>query len=346
MNQQFEFQFPWLLGLLALLPFYALLLGRPGRISALHFSSSELIRAVGAQARSAAGRFLLFLRLLCIMLVIIAVAGPRFANDRVESQTRSVDILLVLDLSLSMLALDMSPPDQNTTRLDIAKSVLEEFVRRRPSDRIGLVAFSGAPYLASPLTSNHEWLIGNLRRLRINLIREMGTAIGDGAATAIKRLMMVRDSKSRVVILLTDGDHNRGELDPIPTAQMAAAMGVKIYTIGIGKPEPCLLPDFNVDTGELVFGPDGKPVFRATIPAANYEVLQTMAQITGGRFYTTADQHGLERIYNEIDRLEKAEVAMRRYVAYTPLFQWPLLAGLAVLTLELLLANTRFRRIP
>src|ERR1051325_11698266 len=116
MNQQFQFQFPWVLRLLALLPLYALLLGRPGKISALRFSSGELVRAVGGAARSAAGSFLLFLRLLCVGLVIVALAGPRFANDRIESQTRSVDILLVVDLSLSMLALDMR--DRKSTRLN------------------------------------------------------------------------------------------------------------------------------------------------------------------------------------------------------------------------------------
>jgi Ca-activated chloride channel family protein len=346
MNQQFEFQFPWLLGLLALLPVYALLFGRPGKFSALRFSSGELVRAVGGAARSAAGSFLLFIRLLGVALVIVALAGPRFASDRVESQTRSVDILLVVDLSLSMLALDMSPPDQLVTRLDIAKSVIEDFVHKRTSDRIGLVAFSGAPYLASPLTLNHEWLAQSVQRLQLNLIREPGTAIGDATATAVKRLLKLKGSKSRIVILLTDGDHNRGELEPIPAAQIAATMGVKVYAIGIGKPEPCMLPAFNFDTGQILRDPNGKPVFTVTIQPANYEVLRTMAAMTGGRFYTGASQRQLERIYNEIDQLEKTEVILKREVSYTPLFQWPLLAALAVVGLELLLSNTRYRRLP
>jgi Ca-activated chloride channel homolog len=346
MNQQFEFQFPWVLGLLALLPVYALLLGRPGRFSALRFSSGELVRSVGGMARSAAGNFLLFIRLICVALVIVALAGPRFANDRIASQTRSVDIVLVVDLSLSMLALDMSPPGQTVTRLDIAKSVIEDFIQQRTSDRIGMIAFSGAPYLVSPLTLNHDWLTQSLQRLRLNLIREPGTAIGDATGAAVKRLLSLKDSKSRIVILLTDGDHNRGDMDPVPAAQIAAAMGVKVYTIGIGKPEPCMLPAFNWDTGDLVLDPAGRPIFTVTIQPANYEVLQTMAEITGGRFYTGASRTQLERIYGEIDQLEKAEVILRREVAYTPLFQWPLLAGLAVFALELLLANTRYRRIP
>ena len=346
MNQQFEFQYPWLLGLLALLPLYALLFGRTGKSSAIRFSSGELVRSVGTATRRAAGSALLFLRLLCVALVIVALAGPRFANDRAESKTRSVDILLVVDLSLSMLALDMSPPGQAVTRLDIARSVIEDFVRRRPSDRIGLVAFSGAPYLASPLTLNHEWLIQSLQRLRINLIREPGTAIGDATGAAVRRLLTLKDSKSRIVILLTDGDHNRGEMDPIPAAQVAAAMGVKVYPVGIGKPEPCMLPAFNWDTGELILDPAGRAVPTVTIQPANYDVLQTMAQITGGRFYTAASRRQLERIYGEIDKLETADVILYRQVSYTPLFQWPLLAALALLACELLLANTRHRRIP
>jgi Ca-activated chloride channel homolog len=345
MNQQFEFQYPWMLGLLALLPLYVLLLGRPGRLSALRFSSSELLRHVGNTIRSAAGGLLLFLRLLSAALLIVALAGPRFANDRIESQTRSVDILLVVDLSLSMLALDMSPPGQMVTRLDVAKAVIEDFIQRRASDRIGLVAFSGAPYLASPLTLNHDWLTQSLKRLRINLIREPGTAIGDATGAAVKRLLTLKDSKSRIVILLTDGDHNRGDLDPIPAAQIAATMGVKLYPIGIGKPEPCMLPAFN-DAGEIVPDPSGNPIFTVTIQPANYDVLKTMAAMTGGRFYTGTSRRQLERIYAEIDTLEKAEVILHRQVAYTPLFQWPLIAAIAILALELVLANTRYRRIP
>jgi Ca-activated chloride channel family protein len=239
----------------------------------------------------------------------------------------------------------MSPPGQFVTRLEIAKSVMQDFVGQRESDRIGLIAFSGAPYLVSPLTLNHPWLIQSLDRLQLNLIQEPGTAIGDATAAAVKRLLNLKDSKSRVVIVLTDGDNNRGELDPLPAAQVAAAMNAKVYTIGIGKPEPCMLPAFNWELGTIVMNA-GQPIYTVAIQPANYEVLEAMAQTTGGRFYTAANRRQLERIYSEIDQLEKAEIVLRRHVAYTPLFQWPLLAGLAVLLLELVLANTRYRRIP
>jgi Ca-activated chloride channel family protein len=141
MTENFEFQFPWLLGLLALLPVYALLRGKVGKLSALKFSSAEIARAAGAKARAAAGRFLLFLRLLVVALGIVALAGPRLANYHVETETAGIDIMLVLDLSWSMMSVDMSAPGEKITRFDIASEVLGDFIQKRPDDRIGLVAF-------------------------------------------------------------------------------------------------------------------------------------------------------------------------------------------------------------
>src|SRR5581483_11733356 len=175
----FQFQYPWLLALLALLPVYAVLRGRAGKLSALKFPSADLARAAGGAARSAAGSLLVFLRLLTVGLCILAIAVPRFANERTETQASGVDIMLVLDLSWSMMSLDMGGHDESGTRFGIASSVLEDFVSRRPNDRIGLEVFSGVPYLASPLTLNHDWVIQNLHRVHIGTIRELGTAIGD-----------------------------------------------------------------------------------------------------------------------------------------------------------------------
>src|SRR5205814_6895497 len=194
----------------------------------------------------------LFLRLLTVGLCIAALAGPRFANDQTETQASGVEIMLVLDLSWSMMALDMSGPQERVSRFDSASQVLEDFIRKRPSDRMGLVVFSAVPYLASPLTLNHGWLVENLHRLHVGLIRDLGTAIGDATAAAAKRLKDIKDSKSRIIILLTDGDNNKGELDPVPAAQLAAALGEKVYTIGIGIEEPCQLPLFDPATGKLI----------------------------------------------------------------------------------------------
>jgi Ca-activated chloride channel family protein len=346
MSPHFQFQYPWVLVLLALLPVYAFLRGRSGGLSAIRFPSADLARAAGAAARSAPGRLLLFLRLLTVALCLVALAGPRLAHDRTETQASGVDIILVLDLSWSMIALDMSGPSERITRYDIVASVIEDFIRRRNSDRIGLIVFSAVPYLASPLTLNHEWLIQNLKRLHVGVIRELGTAIGDATAAAVKRLKSLKDSKSRIIVLLTDGDNNKGELDPIPAAQLAAALGIKLYTIGIGKEEATTLPAFDPATGQLRLDAAGQITPTITVQPANYSVLGRMSRLARGKFYRATNRHELEGIYREIDRLEKTEVKLRRYTVYTPLFQWPLLAAFALFSLEILLIHTRFRRIP
>jgi Ca-activated chloride channel family protein len=346
MNGNLEFQYPWLLLLLALLPIYAFLHGRAGKLSALRFPSADIARAAGATARAAAGRLLLFLRILTVALCIAALAGPRFANDHTETQASGVDIMLVLDLSWSMMALDMAPQQEKVSRFDIASEVLEDFIHKRPSDRLGLIVFSAVPYLASPLTLNHDWLIDNLRRLHVGLIRDLGTAIGDATAAGAKRLKGLKDSKSRIIILLTDGDNNKGEIDPIPAAQLAAALGIKVYTIGIGIEQPCELPAFRPETGKLELDANGRVKFGMMLQPANYDVLGKMSALSRAKFYRATNRHELQRIYNEIDRLEKTEVKLRRFTTYRPLFQWPLLAAFGLLSLELLLANTRLRRVP
>jgi Ca-activated chloride channel family protein len=346
MSGNLQFQYPWLLALLTLLPVYAFLCGRVGKQSAVQFSSADIARAAGAKVRGAAGRLLFFLRLLIVALGIVALAGPRFANERTETSTTGVDIMLCLDLSWSMAALDMSGPHERVSRFDIAREVLEDFVRKRPVDRLGLIVFSAVPYVASPLTLNHDWLIENLNRLYVGLIRDLGTAIGDAAASAAKRVSAVKGGKSHIIILLTDGDNNAGEIDPVPAAQLAAALGAKIYTVGIGIEKPCSLPQFNPATGKLVLDPQGNVIPTMMLQPANYSVLEKMSALTGAKFYRATNRRELQSIYADIDRLEKTEVKLKRYTTYMPLFQWPLLAAFALLALEQILAHTRFRRVP
>ena len=346
MSGDFEFQYPWLLALLGLLPVYALLHVKTGKRSALTFSSADIARAAGATARAAAGRFLFFLRLLAVALGIVAMAGPRLANFHVETETPGVDIMLVLDLSWSMMAIDMGKPAEKLARFAIASGVLKDFIQKRPSDRIGLIAFSGVPYLASPLTLNHDWLAENLERLHVGIISDLGTAIGDAVAVAAKRLKAVPNSKSRILILLTDGDNNLGKIDPLPAAQLAAALGTKIYAIGIGIEQPCNLPAFDPATGRFKLDGNGNVIPTLLLQPANYSVLGKMAELSGGHFYRATNARELQNIYNQIDRLEKTEVKLRRFATYEPLFAWPLLAALALLAGELILANTRFRRVP
>jgi Ca-activated chloride channel family protein len=346
MNGEFEFQYPWLLALLGLLPVYALLPGKTGKVSALKFSSADIARAAGAQARAAAGRFLFFPRLLAVAFGIVALAGPRFADYHVETETPGIDIMLVLDLSWSMEAVDMGAPAEKLSRFAIASGVLKDFIQKRPNDRIGLIAFSGVPYLASPLTLNHDWLMENLDRLHVGIITDLGTAIGDAVAVAAKRLNAVPNSKSRVMILLTDGDNNMGKIDPLPAAQLAAALGVKIYAIGVGAEQPCNLPAFDPATGKFRLDANGNIIPTLLLNPANYSVLGKMAGLSGGRFYRATSRRELQTIYNQIDHLEKSRVKLRRFATYEPLFQWPLLAALGLLAVELILNNTRYRRVP
>lgn len=347
MTTSFEFQYPWLLLLLALLPLYAFLRGRVGPDAALGFSSGELIERVATRFRSNAGGLLLFLRLLVFALAIGALAGPRRVNDQSETESSGVDILLVFDLSWSMMALDMGGEGERTTRFDIAQQVLKDFIARRPADRIGLVVFSGVPYFVSPLTLNHDWIQTNLNRLHIGMVRELGTAIGDATAMAVKRIAGVKDSKSRIIILLTDGDNNKGELDPVPAAEVARAMKARLYTIGIGKDEPTPLPAFDTSNGHLRYDAFGQPLMTSTIlQPANYAVLGKMADLANGRFYRATNRQELESIYDDIDRLERTEVKLRHHRTYTPLFMWPLTAAFGLLLVEQVLAQTRFRRVP
>ena len=176
--------------------------------------------------------------------------------------------------------------------------------------------------------------------------RDLGTAIGDATAAAAKRLKAVKDSKSRIAIVLTDGDNNKGEIDPVPAAQLAAALGEKVYTIGIGIEEPCLLYAFEPATGKLLFDPQGNLIPTMTLQPANYSVLGKMAALSQAKFYRATSRRELQSIYNDIDRLEKTEVKLRRFTTYRPLFQWPLLAAFGLFTLEMLLSNTRLRRTP
>ncbi|HEV2692423.1 MAG TPA: VWA domain-containing protein [Verrucomicrobiae bacterium] len=346
MTGEFEFQFPWLLALLGLLPVYALLRGKVGKFSALTFSSADIARQAGARARSAPGRFLAFLRLLVVALGIVALAGPRLANYHVETETPGIDIMLVLDLSWSMMAIDMGKPEERMSRFAGASGVLKDFIAKRPNDRIGLIAFSGVPYLVSPLTLNHAWLDENIERLHIGIIGDLGTAIGDAVIVGAKRLKAVPNSKSRIMILLTDGDNNMGKIDPLPASQLAAALGVKIYTIGIGIEAPCNMPAFDPDTGQFKLDANGNIIPTLLLQPANYSVLDKMANLSGGRFYRATNHRELASIYDQINHLEKSEVKQRRFATYEPLFVWPLLAALGLLAVELILAETRFRRTP
>ena len=313
----YDFQYPWALLLLALVPVYAWLRGRVGRASAVLYPDTSLLGAAGRPVRERAGRLRVFLRLLTTVVLVVAIAGPRTANKEVERETEGVDIMLVVDLSWSMMALDMSTSRAEVTRWQASQSVIYDFLAKRPDDRIGAVVFSGKPYLLSPLTINKIWVEKGIDRMHIGSIPETGTAIGEGLAMAVDRMKNVKGRRSKVIILLTDGDDNMSKaILPVPAAELAAALGIRLYCIGLGKDEPTVLPRFDTRTGQLYRDALGRTIPMQTINPANYVMLEKMAKIADGRFYRALDQAQLGRVYEEIDRLERTEVRLRESVVY------------------------------
>ena len=344
MDLGFEFQYPWALLLLALLPLYSWLRGRVGRAAALTYPDTSLLDGIGRPVRERSGRLRLFLRLITAALLIIALAGPRTANKETERETEGVDIMMVIDLSWSMMALDMSTPRAEVTRWQASQNVIYDFLSKRPDDRIGAVVFSGKPYLLSPLTINKSWVEKGIDRMHIGIIQETGTAIGEALAMGVDRMKTVKGKGSKVIILLTDGDDNQSKaILPIPAAELAAAMGIKLYTIGLGKDEPTVLPQFDRRTGKLNRDVFGKIIPMMTMNPANYEMLEKMAKIGQGRFYRALDRDQLQRVYEEIDRLERTEVKIRETVTYESHRRAWMLAALLFLLAELLGAPVRPR---
>ncbi len=317
MDFAFEFEHPWVLLFLALLPLYAWLRGRIGQTAALLYPDANLLQEVSRPIREGVGALRPFFRIITTACLIIALAGPRTASKEIERETEGLDIMLVVDLSWSMMALDMSTARSEVTRWQASQNVIHDFLEKRPDDRIGAVVFSGKPYLLSPLTINKLWVEKGVDRMHIGIVRETGTAIGEAVAMAVDRMKNIKGKSSKVLILLTDGDDNMSKaILPIPSAELAAAMGIKLYTIGLGKDEPTILPQFDIRTGLLYRDAFGKTIPMQTINPANYEMLGKMAKLTGGRFYRALDQDQLLRVYSEIDQLERTEVKIRETVTY------------------------------
>ncbi len=243
--------------------------------------------------------------------------------------------MMALDVSRSMLAEDFTIGGRRASRIDTVRKVTEEFIRTRPNDRIGIVAFAGQPYLVSPLTLDHDWLLKNLDRLRIGLVED-GTAIGSAIASASTRLTD-REAKSKVVVLLTDGESNAGKVSPVTAAEAAAALGLKIYTIGAGTDGSAPFPFMD---------PFGRTVYRNVEVQIDEKTLQQIADIGNARYFRATDTASLKKIYEEIDKLEKTTVEMKKYTQYRELFPWFVGAGAALLALQLILAQTVWRKIP
>jgi Ca-activated chloride channel homolog len=266
-----------------------------------------------------------------MVLLAVALARPRSGVTYEEYQTKGVDIILTLDCSGSMLSEDFKPDN----RLEVAKSVVKDFVKSRPSDRLGLVVFSGEAFTQCPLTLDHGILLTFLEKVQVGLIED-GTAIGNALAISVDRLTK-SDAKSKVIVLLTDGQNNRGEVDPLTAAQIAATFGVKVYTIGVGTKGYAMMP-----VEDSVFG---KRYVQMRVDI-DEDVLTKIAQKTGGKYFRATDSDTLKDIYKTIGSLEKSEVKTRQQVSWNDHYRWFLVPGLLLLLCAVLADLTFLRSLP
>lgn len=330
------FAHPWLLLLLLALPALAWWRARRGKDAAFLYSSVELARGVANMGRSAASRMLAAMRWAGLVLFIVGLARPQFVESETSVKASGVDIVVAIDLSGSMESEDFRLAGRQVNRLVIAKDVLKKFIDRRPSDRIGLVAFAGKAYIAAPLTLDHDFLNMNVDRLQLHQIEE-GTAIGSGLAAAVNRLRDLK-SKSKIVILMTDGQNNAGKIPPMTAAEAAQSLGVKVYTIGVGTRGMAPVPRYDPFGRRLADG-----MMKVDI---DDKALTEIAEKTGGKYYRADSTDTLLKIYDEIDRLEKTEVEVKRFVHIKELFHWAVLPGMAFLLFEIILAHTVWRKLP
>jgi Ca-activated chloride channel family protein len=329
------FAHPWFALLLLALLVAWFLRGRRGKPPAFVYSSVQLVGGVAGIGESNASRALSLLRWLTLVLCVLGLARPQWVESETAVKASGIDIVIALDLSGSMESEDFELKGHRVNRLEIAKDVLRQFIDKRPGDRIGLVAFAGKAYVAAPLTLDHDFLAMNLKRLELHSIEE-GTAIGSGLSAAINRIREIK-SKSKIVILMTDGQNNAGKVQPLTAAEAAQALGIKVYTIGVGTRGTAPFP--RVD-------PFGRKYYMPMEVDIDEKTLQEIAGKTGGEYFRADSTDTLRKIYSRIDTLEKTEMEVKRFVHVKELFPWLVAPALGVLLLELALAHTVWRRLP
>jgi Ca-activated chloride channel homolog len=327
---------PWLL--LAALPVLALLWAacraRAGR--AMPFSDGRILHRLPVTWGVAVCRARPWLLALAAVALAVALARPRHGLEATRIRTETVDLVLAVDISSSMLAEDFHDGVRRMNRIGAVTRVAREFIGRRPDDRIGLVAFAGVPYTMAPPTWDHAWLLDRLDEINPGLVRD-GTAIGDGLAAAVNRLRN-SEAPSRVVILLTDGVHNAGTLTPAIAAEAARALGIRIYTIGVGTRGMAPVPVRDPFSGRVRYVEQPVEIDEA--------VLDRMAEATGGQYARAVDTDSLGAIYRRIDALERGMVEEDRYRQYAETFAPWAAAALALLLLEHLLGLSRWGGLP
>jgi Ca-activated chloride channel family protein len=272
------------------------------------------------------------LKMLALFLAIAALARPQKVVRQAASLSSGVDILIVLDVSTSMHALDFDPLD----RMTAAKNAARSFIKRRLSDRIGVLVFAGVPLLTCPLTLDYGALLDFLEEVQAGMTQTDGTAIGDGIAAAVAHIKDAQ-AKSKVLILLTDGANNTGVVDPLTAAKTAKTYGIKIYTIGTGRRGPAIVPIDDPQFGRrLVQIPD----------ELDEDMLARIAADTGGRYFRAQNLTELESIYSEIDRLERSEVKLPPIISFTDYYVWLLVPAALLLALAMVLPRTALVRLP
>lgn len=269
------------------------------------------------------------LRVLAVTLIVIAVARPQSSNSWRTENTEGIDIIISLDISGSMLAEDFRP-----NRLEASKSVANEFILSRPNDNIGLVLFAGKSFTQCPLTTDHAVLVNLFNNIQYGMIED-GTAIGLGLANAVNRLR-ISQAKSKVVILLTDGDNNRGDIAPVAAGELAQTYGIRVYTIGVGSRGMVNIP---------VQTPMGTQ-YQQIESMFDERPLQEIASMTGGKYFRATNNEKLRSIYQEIDQMEKTKINVKEYSKKYEQYFIFALAGLILLMAEILLRNTYLRKLP
>jgi len=328
----YRFEDPWFLLLLVAIPVmvYGYVARRKQRSGTIRYSDVESLRRADV-GRTGRFRHALFVfRIIALSALIVAFARPQTGITSETVTAEGIDIVLVVDISSSMLAEDLQP-----NRLEAAKAVAAEFVMGRRNDRIGLVVFAGQAFTQVPLTLDYSVVTDLLGQMEVGMIQD-GTTVGMGLATAVKRLQ-ASDAESKVIVLLTDGRSNTGEIGPVTAAQMAQALGVKVYTVGAGSRGTARVP---VDDPTV-----GRRYVNMQVDV-DEPTLQEIAELTGGRYFRATDTESLSQIYGEIDALETTEIEVQNFTSYGELFHYPLAAGLLLLVLEVGVGQTVLRKLP
>jgi Ca-activated chloride channel family protein len=331
----FAFKDPWMIWFTLIIPLVIYFSMSRKKGANFLFSSEELLKDIKPTMKARMIKFPAILRAAALTLMILALARPQNVLEGTKTVSEGVDIVLAVDTSTSMLAEDFVLGNRRVNRFDVVKDVVKDFISKRRDDRVGMVAFAARAYTVCPLTTDYGWLFENLDRVKVGMIED-ATAIGSAITSSVSRLRTSK-TKSRIVILLTDGVSNAGTISPVVAAEAAKALKVKIYTIGVGTKGLVPYPFKDIY---------GRTIYKNIPIEMDEESLKRIADTTGGKYYLATDTETLKKIYDDINRLEKSNIEHFGYKEYNELFYKLLIPALILLALEILLSNTIFMKIP